>query len=553
MNPQLAEELQKIIKGEVKTDSETLNHYSHDASIFELKPKVVVCPKDSEDVKNLIKFINQNKNNYPELSVTPRSAGTDMSGGVLTESISISFTQHINQIKDMTQDQAKVEPGMYYRDFEKVTSEKGIMFPAYPASRGICAIGGMVGNNCGGEKSLSYGKAVKYVTGVKAILGDGEEYEFSELGQEELNKKLAQNDFEGEIYKKIYKLINDNYDLVEGAKPNVLKNSSGYNLWDVYNKQANTFNLAKLFTGSQGTLGIITEATLMLVPIKKCVRLATVYLYQKDIQNLGLIINEVLATNPESFETYDDKTLRLAIKYFASFTEKIGSKNILQTAINFLPEFKLLLQNRIPKLVIMMEYSEHSEAELDSKIALLKNNLKKHSLKINVIHDNLSFQKYWAIRRESFKLLKEKIKNMYASPFIDDIVVNPEYLPEFLPQLNKIIEKYPSIISTTAGHIGEGDFHIIPLVDLKKQSERDVILNLSHEVFDLVLKYKGSTSGEHNDGIIRTPFIKQMFGERVSGLFLETKKIFDPNNIFNPGKKTDIDFDYVKSHIRSSW
>lgn len=545
--------LQKVIKGEIYSDQETLTKFSHDASIFEIKPSAVVSPVDQGDVENIVKFVNNNKKEQPELSITARSAGTDMSGGALSESIVLSFTPHINKTLEINDTNARVEPGVYYRDFEKISLEKGVIFPAYPASREICAFGGMISNNCGGEKSLEYGKAERYVEKLKVVLADAKTYEFSKISEEELMVKIKQTDFEGSIYRNVYKLITDNYDAIMLAKPKVSKNSAGYALWNVYDRDAKTFDLTKLFIGSQGTLGVITEATVKLVPVKKYSEMMVVYLYEKDLQKLGEIINTVLATKPESFETYDDNTLKLAIKYFSEFQKSLGTTNIISTALSFWPEFVLKFTNKIPKLVLQIEFTGNNTNDLKNSISQLISTLKPFGLITKAVGDETKAKKYWLIRRQSFKLLKEKIKDKYASAFIDDIVVNPEYLSQFLPRFNQLISKYPSIIATTAGHIGEGNFHIIPLVDLNNENDRKIIPTLSKEVYDLVFEYHGTTNGEHNDGLIRTPYVKRMFGEQIYNLFFETKKIFDPNNIFNPGKKVEASMEYSMDHIRRTW
>ncbi len=553
MDTGLLSDLKKNIKGDVSEDSATLQKFSHDASIFELKPQMVVAPEDAGDIENLVDFINGNKDKYPHLSLTARAAGTDMSGGPLSESIVLSFTPHFNKISAISGDTVIVEPGVYYRDFEKLTLASDLLFPAYPVSKDICAIGGIIGNNSGGEKSLEFGKAERYVKKLKMVLSDGKEYEFEALNQDKLKEKLSLHTFEGEIYRKIYRLINDNYEDIKKAKPEVSKNSSGYSLWNVYDKDTKTFDLTQLFVGSQGTLGILTEATLKLVPVRRHSQMLVILMPQKDLGRLAEVINTVLEFKPESFETYDDNTLRLAVKYFPEFGKKLGTSNILGTFFHFLPEIAMVLTGHVPKLVLQAEFTGDSKSDLLQKVRQLAEKLKPFNLKTKLGGNETQSRKYWLIRRESFSLLKNKVKNMHAAPFIDDFVVQPKYLSDFLPKLNKLLAKYPSIISTFAGHIGDGNFHIIPLVRLEEASQREVVKTLEKEVFGLVRQFHGTTSGEHNDGIIRTPYLKEMFGEHIYNFFVETKKIFDPKNIFNPGKKVDLSLGFAMKHVRKNW
>src|SRR3989344_7476966 len=193
-------ELEKGFKGDVLFDEETLAMYSKDASIFEVKPKLVVFPKDAKDVQRLVNFVRKRKG----LSLTARAAGTDMTGGPLTESIVVSFTKYINHIKNVSKKQATVEPGVYYKDLEIKMDKIGVMYPSYPASKSLCAMGGIVANNSGGEKSLVYGQTVNHVNRLKVVLADGNIYELKKLTKAELDSKMRKNDFEGKMYRDIY-------------------------------------------------------------------------------------------------------------------------------------------------------------------------------------------------------------------------------------------------------------------------------------------------------------------------------------------------------------
>lgn len=550
MNPALLDELKEAIKGDVTTDAQTIGKYSHDASIFEVKPEVVVFPKDQEDVKNLVKFVAKFKPIHPKLSLTARAASTCMSGGGLNTSIVVAFQKYFNHKPKVSGHTATSEPGVYYRDFEKETLKHNLIFPSYPSSREICAIGGIVNNNAGGEKSLQYGKTEDYVKELKMVLSDGNEYTIKPLNEHELKKKMAQSDFEGEIYRKTYELITENLELITNAKPDVSKNSSGYFLWNVYDKEKRVFDLTKLFVGAQGTLGLMTSAKFKLVHTKKHSEMMIILMH--DFGNLSEIINTVLPLKPESFEAYDDKTLKLAIKYLPEFAGKMGMKGKVPNALKFLPELMGLKKGLLPKLVMQIEFA-------DDKLENLKKKIDELTVKLLPLHPTTKIaidseeKEYWLIRRDSFGLLRGHVRDMYSSPFIDDIVVKPEYLPEFLPQFNAIIDKYPTITETFAGHIGNGNFHVIPLVKLTNPKEQYLIPKICEEVFELVTKYKGSTSGEHNDGWIRTPYMHLQYDQKVLELFEETKKIFDPHGIFNPHKKVDGDLEFAMNHIRTSW
>lgn len=550
MDEKLLGELKKTIKGDVLADEETLNTFSHDASLFEVRPQVVVYPKDNQDVQNLVKFTVKHKKEHPELSLTGRSAGTDMGGGSINESIIVAFGKYFNNTPVVNGVIATTQPGVFYRDFEKETLKHGLLFPSYPASREICAMGGIVNNNSGGEKSLQYGKTEKYVKSIKIVLRDGNEYEIKPLTEKELKEKMELKTLEGEIYSKMYELISKNYDEIIKANPPVSKNSAGYFLWNVWNKKTGIFDLTKLWVGAQGTFGLLLEADIQLVPVNKHREMEIIFL--NDISHLGQIIDAVLPLKPESFESYDDNTLKLALRYFPEFSSKLGISGLIQAGLAFLPAFLQMLTGHLPKLILQIDFTGDDPDELKQKVALLREKLKPLHPKTRIAIEDQE-KKYWLVRRESFNLLRNKIRNKHTAPFVDDFVINPKDISEVIPQVTAILKRHPEFIFTVAGHVGDGNFHIIPLVNIANPKVRAAIPEISKEVYGIINKYHGSITGEHNDGIIRTPYLKQMYGEKIVELFKETKNIFDPDDIFNPGKKVGGSLDYAMDHIRINW
>jgi len=538
--------LQKTVDCQISDSSEILEKYSRDAGVFEVKPQLIVTPENSGDIAKLVHFTSENKKTNPEISLTCRAGGTDMSGGAVSNSIIVDM-QNLNRISEVEGDTIVVEPGTYYRDFEKKTFEKNLVLPSYTSSKLICTVGGMVANNAAGEKSLGFGKTEKYVQELEMMLADGNSYSFGNLTKEELDKKIGLKTFEGEIYRKTFKLLDNNYEQIAKSKPKVSKNSSGYNIWNIWNKK--TFNLSQVFIGAQGTLGINTRIKFKLVPRKKEDGLLLVYL--GDFKNIPEIVKTVLAHKPSSFESFDDLTLNLALKYVFDFAP-ILKENTLHTALEFLPEFVMKMENKIPKLALLVEFEESSRIEINKKISDLQNELKKfHNVHMKVAKNDEEREKDWAIRRESFNLLRKRLTDRVACPFIDDTCVNPEVLPEFLPKLYDILDG-EKLTYSVAGHIGNGNFHIFPLLDLSKADDREKIFTVGEKVFDLVLKFGGSLSGEHNDGLVRGMYLKKQFGIEIFDIFCEIKKIFDPDNIFNPLKKTNATFEFAKAHVRKS-
>jgi len=534
--------------GEIDESLKTRDFYSHDASLFEIRPEVVVAPKNSQDVQRLVKAVKAGRKKNPKLSITARSAGTDMSGGAINDSVIANFNKHFTKIGTVTSESAQVQPGVFYRDFEVETLKHKALLPPYPASRDLCTVGGMVNNNSGGEKSLQYGKTEKFVNELKVVFADGNEYTVKPLNKKELDKKIAQDDYEGDIYKKLFNLIDKNYAAIKAAKPNVTKNSTGYNLWNVWDRETGIFDMTQVLIGAQGTLGFTTDIKFRLVPAPQ--HSGTLVVFLRDIKPLGRLINKVMTHNPATFEGFDNYTLMLSIKLFFSFHKLIGWKDTIKLAFQLIPN-ALMLMRGIPKMVLLVEFNGATPEEVSEKVHNMRLDLGEFKAKCLFEEDDneLKQRKFWIMRRSSFQLLRSKVKDKHTAPYIDDLVVNPEYLPQFLPKLRKIIKKY-GLLATIAGHMGDGNFHIIPLMKLEEKDERAKLQPSMKEVNELVLKYKGSLSGEHNDGLVRGPWLQQMYGAEVTSLFRKTKEIFDPENIFNPHKKADATWDYSYNHVR---
>ncbi len=549
----LADELRKVVRGEVDDTPATLEKNSRDASLFKVTPAVVVRPADAQDIGSVVKFVTEKKKlegsqaedrahgSKNGLSITARSAGTDMSGGPLSDSIVLDMTAHINRLIELGVQDALVEPGMYFRDFDKETKKKDLELPSYTASRELNTVGGMVGNNSGGEKNLKYGKTARYVEGLEVVLADGEVHTLQKLEGEALTAKLAEQSYEGDIYRRMAAVVGTpaHAAVIAAAKPKVEKNSSGYALWDI-GDGITSLDLARLMVGSQGTLGITTKIHFKLVHPKPYASMAV--LFVNKLSQLGELVPEVLKYNPDSFESYDDHTFSIAMKYLPELATQMKS-GLFSLGISFIPELWMALTGGIPKLVLLVEFRADTQQEAlaqAQKLAAEVTHNKSH-VSVRIAKNEAAARKYWAVRRESFNLLRKKIRGKRTAPFIDDFVVPPQLLPEFLPKLEAVMADY-KLIYTIAGHVGDGNFHIIPLVDPADPTVAKTIDELSHKVYDLVISYGGSITGEHNDGIIRTPYVEKMFGPAMYALFLEVKKIFDPHNMFNPGKKVGSTF-----------
>lgn len=544
--------LKGTFKGDLDTTPETLDFYSHDASLFELRPEIVAFPKDADDVKAAVRYVLANKAANPKLSITPRSAGTDMSGGAINESIILDVSRHMTKITEITPDSARVQPGRLYREFDVETKKVGSILPSYPASRGLASVGGMVSNNSGGELGIRYGKTQRYVQEISVVLADGNEYVVRPLTRAELDTKLAQNDYEGELYRRTFELIDEHYDDIQKARPRVAKDSTGYRLWDVWNHETGMFDLTQLFIGAQGTLGIITDIKFKLVP-DPMKHVGTLAVYVRNTENLGNITQKIMSYNPFAVEVFDDKTLMLGIKFIFAFLSRMSFLQWVGMCLRLIPN-GLALVKGIPKLVLLIEFDGENQEEVNKRVHEARVGLGEFK-NISYMEEANTFKKadkFWKMRQESFNLLRQKVKDKHTAPYIDDFIVPLDKMEELLPKVEAIIKKY-SLMGTIAGHLGDGNFHVIPLMKIENPEERAKIEPSMKEVYDAVLALGGSLSGEHNDGLVRGPWLEAMYGPTILGYMREIKHLYDPQNIFNPKKKTDASWDYSFSKIRQSF
>jgi FAD/FMN-containing dehydrogenase len=519
-----------LFNGEVDTSEATRIANSRDASIFEVMPTGIIAPRDTNDIQAVVEWANRQTEAGNPVTFAARVGGTCMSGGSLTQGYILDLKRHFNYVGavDTINQSITTQSGAMHLTVESAASAAGLLFAPYTSSRDICGIGGMLGNNASGEQSIKYGPTSDNVKSVKVVLSDGNEYAFGPLTRRELEEKKLLSTFEGEIYRRVTKLLDENAFTVKTSHPRTVKNASGYQLWDLWDTHHQTFNLGRLFIGAQGTLGIITEATLKLVKPGKFQRMIVTPI--SDLSTLPTVVKTMLRYEPITCETFDHFTYELAEQLYPEDAERA------QVA-------------RGKHMVILSVFEGETQHETDVLAGQAKEMLEKLGHETFWIDDQASIDSFLLIRRKSFKMLLEHpIAHTRAEAFLEDTIVPLENYGSFLTELEAILHEY-NMVYTYAGHIGAGSIRLIPLADMEAEGAAERIMELETKVNDLVIHYGGSISADHNDGIVRTPYLEKQFGAAMVALFAEIKNIFDPNNIFNAGKKVGGTVEYATEHI----
>ena len=519
------QELQGRLTGSLVYDNLHKALYATDASVYRKIPLAVAFPKDEKDLQLLIEFATQNK-----VTLIPRTAGTSLAGQCVGDGIVVDVSKHFTNIIafDELNKTITLEPGVVRDELNLFLKPFGLFFGPNTSTSNRCMIGGMVGNNSSGSTSIRYGVTRDKVLQIDGVLSDGSLVCFKELTSKEFKLKAQEQSLEGEIYASIYNELSQEQVQQEiksqFPKPSIHRRNTGYAVdellaSDLFGGLEATINIAKLLSGSEGTLVFSTAITLQLdiVQPKESVIVASHF---KSINES--LKATVLAMNHELF------ACELMDKVILDCT-----KNNREQSKN-----RFFIQGD-PEAILMFEVSANSIEEAQNKadklIADLDNkNFGYHHPK--VIGEDI--KRMFDLRKAGLGLLGNIIGDKKAVACIEDTAVDLNDLPNYIEEFTKIMDKYQQKAVYYA-HAGAGELHLRPILNLKKSEDVSLFRKITIETALLVKKYGGSFSGEHGDGIVRAEFIPLMIGETNYQLLRRIKKIFDPNNIFNQGKITD--------------
>jgi FAD/FMN-containing dehydrogenase len=530
----VAHYLQEHLMGEVMTAPDVRKYFSTDTSILELVPAIVAYPRNENDIRKTARFSWQLAERGRIIPITARGAGTDQSGGALGRGIMLVFPAHMNKILelDTRSGAVTVEPGLNYAKLQQTLQTHGRFLPPFPSSIEYSTIGGAIGNNASGEKTIKYGNTRNFVDGLRVVLANGEAVETTRLSKRELSKKMGLSTFEGEIYRSLDALIEENHDIIQGLTLDVSKNSAGYDLGSVKQRDG-SFDLTPLIVGSQGTLGIVSEATIATEPYNPSTTLVAAFI--DSLSQAREIVMEVrkMSKSPCAVEIVDQNLLNF-----------IHENNPNQLSDVIKPPF--------PKLVMLIEFDDASPKVQKKSSKKLVKILEKFEIKNQVETDPHKKEELWKIRHSAASVVAFNKGNTRALPIIEDGVVPVERFEEYLEAVYAIFDKYNLQVAIW-GHAGNANLHMQPFLDLAQLGDRQKVFRLLEDYYTMVIDLGGSTSGEHSDGRIRAPYLAKLYGPEAYELFRKVKAIFDPYNTLNPGVKIDVTIDDIKPLLRSEY
>ena len=516
------EELKQTLEGDLFTDVTMKTLYATDASVYREMPLAVARPKTKEDVKKLISFATKHKT-----SLIPRTAGTSLGGQVVGKGIVVDVSLYWNKILEVNKEEkwVRVQPAVNLDELNKHLAAFGLFFGPETSTSNRCMIGGMVGNNSCGSHSIIYGTTRDHVIELKTILSDGTEAVFHEISNEEFEKKCIGESLENKIYKhfKTILSVKETQEEIrnEFPKPSIRRRNSGYAIDEiletsVFTEGKNNFNMCKLLTGSEGTLAFTTEIKLNLVDAPPKTE-GVVAVHLNTIEEAAKATIVALKYHPGAVELLDDIVLDCA------------KQNIEQ-------QKNLFFVQGDPKAIIVVEWARHSKEEIETQIDKLTAELKSVGLGYHFPKVwGADIKKIWALRKAGLGLLANVPGDPKAVACIEDTAVDVNDQPQFVLEFQDILKKYNQK-SVFYAHIGDGELHLRPILDLKLEKDREMFHTITDEVATLVKKFRGSLSGEHGDGRVRGEFIRKMIGEKNYQLICDLKNVWDPNGIFNPNK-----------------
>ena len=501
--------LKTLISGDVRFDEITRTIYSTAACLYKIKPIGVIYPKGVDDLIKLAEYASDQR-----VSLTARGAGSSLAGQAVNDGLIVDLSRYMNRIIEINPEEgyAVVQPGVVQDVLQGELKRRGKFFPPDTSSSAYSTIGGGIANNSSGARSVKYGTTKDYVLSLEVVLSDGDLIRTEPVRLDLIPDEIPgrPGSLEQEIYEGLKRMALENKGLIERYRPKA-KSSSGYNLFELI--RDGTFDLSKLIVGSEGTLCIVSEAKLRVVDLPKHKAVAMAYF--DDVVKAGMAVPLLLELGPSAIDVMDGLVVDLV---------RTREKELSR----FLPEGV--------QMVYLVEFDGEEPDQVHRKLEEAERYLRREGLVVDFLPawDQDEADKLWRIRKAGSAILGRVRGEKRPLRFIEDVSVPPERLAEFLDKLWEILKRYDVRVGMI-GHAGDSNFHIRPLLNPKDPSDIERMRLIAEETFSLVVEMEGSISGEHGDGLLRTPFLRKEFGE-LYDLFFEVKRLFDPLNVLNPGK-----------------
>jgi FAD/FMN-containing dehydrogenase/Fe-S oxidoreductase len=547
--PDLVAALNRRLDGEVRFDTYTRQLYATDASAYEVTPIGVVFPRHTGDVASAVSYCADHG-----IPVLPRGGGTSLAGQTVNEAVVLDFTKHMDGLVEFDTEArtATAQPGLYLGDLNSALEPHGLKFAPDPAWGDKSAVGGAIGNNSTGSHSLKYGKTDAYIESCEVVLADGTVTEFGEVTLEELHERTEGGGLEAAIAEQVLRIVEET-ETVRDAYPNLKRNVSGYNLDRLVEEASESrsdsnasggaasegdgdspsVNLARLLAGSEGTLAVVTEATVSLEPVPETKAVA-LFGYE-DLVSAMEDVSPILEHGPSAVEVMDDVLLNLA-RETGEFGDLVRETVPEGTGAVLLVEFYAeddaggraqvagLFADRAPGVEPLADPGSYVETGEPVRTTFAKE-----------AHDDDERARFWKLRKSGLPILLSRTTDAKHISFIEDAAVPPEHLPEYVEGFQRVLEENGTSASFYA-HAGPGVLHVRPLVNTKTVEGVERMEAIADGATDLVVEYGGSVSGEHGDGRARTQWNRKLYGEEVFELFRDLKRAFDPQGILNPGQ-----------------
>jgi len=512
---ELRRELATELRGDVRFDGVSRALYSTDASVYQIEPIGVALPRSRDDLQRLVQICA--RANCP---ITMRGGGTSQAGQAIGEGLIVDTSKYLTAILELNvQDKwVRVEPGVVLDELNAQLRPHGLRFAPDVSTASRATIGGMMANNSSGARSVIYGKTIDHVIEQEVVLSDGSVVTLGPLADGELATKCSGDTLEALCYRTVAELASKYQDEIEHRFPKVLRRVGGYNLDDF--RPGRSFNLARLMVGSEGTLGVVLSAKLKLVPLPRAKAVMAIQ-FEHLLESLAAA-PVILRHGPSAVEVMDKSIL--------DHTRKSAALEAMRQSF---------IEGDPGSLLCVEFYADRAE-DLPPRLEALERDLRAQKLGYRYHHalDLAAQARVWSLREAGLGLSMAMREDAKSLSFVEDTAVAPERLRDYIERFLGIVARH----GTTAGvyaHASVGCLHVRPVVNMKTDAGVRQFEAIANDISDLVLEFGGALSGEHGDGLVRSPFMAKMFGPALYDAFRTIKQTFDPNGIFNPGKIVD--------------